>query len=200
MRHLELGHEEIAAEIGRRYASRPREAYRLAWGWTMDEAAARFNEHAARVGTDPAGRASMTGPHLCEYEKWPASTRRPSVYVLYMLAAIYRARVPDLLDLADHEGLPQPDRLVLLRPPGADAVIAGGEPGPQGTPGTQPTLAWAQAGGGVCLTLPYVPGRLVIEVSGLPGIPGLPPGGSDHPEAAAGRLALVRDPPARMTT
>src|SRR5580658_3969582 len=86
MRHLGLGHEEIAAEIGRRHAARPREAYRLAWGWTMDEAAARFNEHAARVGTDPAGRASMTGPHLCEYEKWPASTRRPSVYVLYMLA------------------------------------------------------------------------------------------------------------------
>jgi hypothetical protein len=105
MRQLGLGPGEVAAEISRRYQARPREAYRLAWGWTMDEAAARFNEHAGKVGTDPAGSATMTGAHLCEYEKWPRSKRRPSVYVLVVLAAIYQAGVLNLLDLADHEKL-----------------------------------------------------------------------------------------------
>jgi hypothetical protein len=193
MRQLGLGHDEIAAEIGRQYRARPREAYRLAWGWTLDEAAARFNARAARAGADPAGTATMTGPHLCEYEKWPSSRRRPSVYVLCMLAATYQAGVLDLLDLADHEGLLQPDRLVLLRQPRADELIADGRPGPPGGPGPQPDLAWPQAGQGLSLTLPYVPGRLVIEVCGPPGAAGLPPGGSDTPRAA-GLLTLVPDP------
>jgi hypothetical protein len=192
MHHLGLGHDEIAAEIGRQYRARPREAYRLAWGWTLDEAAARFNARAARAGADPAGAATMTGSHLCEYEKWPSSRRRPSVYVLSMLAATYQALVASLLDLADHEGLPQPDRLVLLRGPRADELLADVWPVPSGSPDGQPTLAWAQAGQGVSLTLPYVPGRLVIEVSGPLGAAGLPPGGSDTPRAA-GLLTLVPD-------
>jgi hypothetical protein len=45
----------------------------------MDEAAARFNEHAGKVGTDPVGRATMTGPHLCEVEKWPRSGKGQAV-------------------------------------------------------------------------------------------------------------------------
>jgi hypothetical protein len=69
MGQLGLGHDEIAAEIGRQYRARPREAWRLAWGWTLDEAAARFNARAGAAGADPAGAATMTGPHLCEYEK-----------------------------------------------------------------------------------------------------------------------------------
>ena len=32
---LGFPYDEIAAEIGRRYRVRPREAYRLAWGWTL---------------------------------------------------------------------------------------------------------------------------------------------------------------------
>ncbi len=107
MRSLGFSYDEIAAEVGRRYRLRPREAYRLAWGWTLEQAAARFNGHAAREGTDPQARASMTGPHLCELEKWPRSTRKPSVYVLVMLAEIYETDVLCLLDLADHESLPQ---------------------------------------------------------------------------------------------
>jgi len=189
MCELGLGHDEIAAEIGRQYRARPREAWRLAWGWTLNEAAARFNARAARAGTDPAGAATMTGPHLCEYEKWPSSRRRPSVYVLSMLAATYQASVASLLDLADHAALPRPDRLVLLRAPGAGELIAAGP-----RTGAQPALAWDQAGQGVSLTLPYVPGRLVIEVSVPPGAGGLPSGGSDTPRAA-GLLTLVPDPP-----
>ena len=75
MRALGFGYDEIAAEVSRRYQVRPRQAYRLAWGWTQDQAAARFNELAAGEGTDPEGRAGMTGPHLCELEQWPNSER-----------------------------------------------------------------------------------------------------------------------------
>lgn len=194
MRGLGLGHGEIAAEIGRCYRVRPREAYRLAWGWTLDQAAARFNERAGHKGSDPQARATMTGPHLCEYEKWPRGARRPSPYVLCMLAVIYEAEALDLLDLADHEGLPQQERLVLLRRPlagAARAIIAGGDPRLAGSPGMAADAAWPGPADGVLLALPYVPGRLVIEVSGPAGSAGLPAGGEDR-QAAPGRLALVR--------
>jgi transcriptional regulator with XRE-family HTH domain len=115
MRALGFSYDEIAAEESRRYQVRPRQAYRLAWGWTLDQVAARLNERAASEGTDPEGRAGMTGPHLCEVEKWPDSSRKPSVYVLCLLAGVYETDVLCLLDLADHESLPQQDRLVLMR-------------------------------------------------------------------------------------
>jgi hypothetical protein len=41
--------------------------------------------------------------------------RKPSVYVLCLLAGVYDTDVLCLLDLADHESLPQQDRLVLMR-------------------------------------------------------------------------------------
>ena len=69
MRKLGMSYDEIAAEMARRYRLRPRESYRLAWGWSLNHAAARFNALAAHVGTDPQARAGMTGPHLCEYER-----------------------------------------------------------------------------------------------------------------------------------
>jgi transcriptional regulator with XRE-family HTH domain len=77
--------------------------------------AERFNELAAREGTDPEGRAGMSSSHLCELERWPDSDRKPSVYVLCLLAKVYETDVLCLLDLADHESLPQHDRLVLMR-------------------------------------------------------------------------------------
>ena len=43
------------------------------------------------------------------------------------------------------------------------------------------------------LTLPYVPGRLVIESSGPAGSTGVLADGGDDREAASGRLALVGD-------
>jgi len=115
MRALGFGYDEIAAEVSRRYHVRPRQAYRLAWGWTQDQAAARFNELAASEGADPEGRAGLTGPHLCELEQWPNSDRKPSVYALCLLAGVYDTDALSLLDLADHESLPQQDRLVLMR-------------------------------------------------------------------------------------
>jgi hypothetical protein len=194
MRALEFGCDEIAAEVSRRYRVRPRQAYRLAWGWTQDQAAARFNERAADQGTDPGGRASMTGPHLCEVEKWPGSSRKPSVYVLCLLAGVYETDVRCLLDLADHESLPQQDRLVLMRRPAAQAASGEGLLPRAETRG----LSLTEAAGdgrpltseGMSLTLPYVPARMVIEVSGPAANPGLLAGASG---AAPGRLTLVPD-------
>ena len=256
MRGLGFSYDEIAAEVSRRYQVRPRQAYRLAWGWTQDQAAARFNELAAGEGTDPDGRASMTGPHLCEVEQWPNSERRPSVYVLCLLARVYETDVLCLLDLADHESLPQHDRLVLMRRQRAetpfgervlvlaeerrvslrevarrvpcdashlskvvhgrkrpslrvaarldDILEAGGElvaladaaapdsgPGPGQDPDRRPGVPASAVAGGMSLTLPYVPARLVIEVSGPAVVAGLADG-AGVTGAAPGRLALVR--------
>jgi hypothetical protein len=69
MRGLGFSYDEIAIEVTRRYPVRPRQAYRLAWGWTLDKVAERFNELAAREGTDPEGRAGMSSSHLCELER-----------------------------------------------------------------------------------------------------------------------------------
>jgi transcriptional regulator with XRE-family HTH domain len=256
MRALGFSYDEIAAEASRRYHVRPRQAYRLAWGWTQDQAAARFNELAASEGTDPDGRAGMTGPHLCELEQWPNSERKPSVYALCLLAGVYDTDVLCLLDLADHESLPQQDRLVLMRRLPAqttfgervlallearglslreaarrvpcdalhlskvvhgrkraslrvaarldDLLEAAGElvaladatapddgPEPGQDPARQPgELSAPAVTGGMSLTLPYVPARLVIEVSGPAEAAGLAEGGVAG--AAPGRLALVR--------
>jgi transcriptional regulator with XRE-family HTH domain len=262
MRSLGFPYDEIAAEIGRRYRARPREAYRLAWGWTLEQAAARFNDHATRQDADPDARAGITGSRLSEYEHWPHSTRKPSVYVLFMLAEIYETDVMCLLDLADHESLPQQDRLVLMRRPRAatpfgeqvialmeasglsaretarriacsagylsnvlhgrkrpsarvaarldDVLEAGGElvtlaetaevvtndderasqakPPDPASDGTR-----IAAAGGLSLSLPYVPSRLVIEVSGPAGHAGPVTGDLADGEITSGRLALVRD-------
>ena len=234
MRGLGFSYDEIAAEIGRRYRLRPRQAYRLAWGWSLEQAAARFNDRAARQDADPDARASLIANRLSEFEHWPRSSRKPSVYVMVMLAGIYQTDVLCLLDLADHESLPQQDRLVLLRRPRAatpfgqklvalmearglpaaetarragcsagylcnvihgrkrpsarvaarlDHVLkAGGElvtlaetaevvtgddePAMRGNPPGQAPGPWVATGEGMSLSLPYVPGRLVIEISG----------------------------------
>ena len=62
---------------------------------------------------------------------------------------------------------------------------AGAGPGPAARRGAAPAVT-----GGMSLTLPYVPARLVIEVSGPAGAAGLAEGGVAG--AAPGRLALVR--------
>ena len=259
MRSLGFSYDEIAAEIGRRYRARPREAYRLAWGWSLEQVAARFNERAARADADPEARASLTGSRLSEFEHWPRTARKPSVYVLFMLAEVYETEVLCLLDLADHESLPQQDRLVLLRRPRAatpfgervvalmearglslretarrvacsagylsnvlhgrkrpsvrvaarldDLLEAAGElialaetaevvtdddeAAPRGNRRIQAQDARAALAEGMSLTLPYVPGRLVIEVSGPAGNTGQLASNGDGHEIAGGRLALI---------
>ncbi|HEX9359596.1 MAG TPA: helix-turn-helix transcriptional regulator, partial [Streptosporangiaceae bacterium] len=203
------------------------------------QAAARLNARAAGEGTDPEARASIAAAHLSERECWPCGGRRPPVYLLLLMAKVYRTDVANLLDFADHQHLPPADRLILQHAAHPDAgepaagysafgdelvrllaerglsqrkiahqvpcdtgylskLIHGHKPptrkiatrleelldanarllahlperetgakrgptpptathGPQQQPGT----------GGISVTLPCVPGRLVIEVSGL---------------------------------
>jgi hypothetical protein len=121
MRALGLGYEQIALEFGRRYRLRPRAAWRNAYGWSLSQAAGQINATAAALGVDRDGRASMSGPHLSEYEQWPGpgeepTGRKPTPHLLALLAATYNAAsLHDLLDVADYERLPPADLLVLER-------------------------------------------------------------------------------------
>ena len=113
-----LDYRDIAAEFGRRYRLRPRAAWREAYGWSLQETADRINEFRGDIGLDPGGFAGMTAPHLCEHENWPGhgpevSGRRPTPYLLALLAAVYGCAITDLIDLADREHLPQADLLIL---------------------------------------------------------------------------------------
>jgi len=184
------------------------------------------------------------------------------VYALVMLAEIYQTDALCLLDLADHESLPQQDRLVLQRKPRAatpfgekvvalmearglsaaksarragcsagylcnvihgrkrpsrrvaarldDLLEAGGDlaalaetaeivtgdddPAASGNPRGQAASTRVAVGEGMSLSLPYVPGRLVIEISGPAEGAAQLAGGGDDRMAAGGRLALVPRP------
>ena len=118
MRSMGLGYRDIAAEFGRRYRLRPRAAWRYAYGWSLQDTADRINDFRGNTGLDPGGIASMTAPHLSEYERWPGhgpepAGRRPNPYLLAVLAAVYDCAVTDLIDLADRQHLPPADLLIL---------------------------------------------------------------------------------------
>jgi hypothetical protein len=144
MRATGLGYREIATELARRYNFRPRTAWREAYGWSLREAAHHINTHTGDTGIDPTGIAGMTGAHLCEYEQWPGyndepTGRRPTPYLLTLLAAIYGCAVTELIDLADRQHL-KPAHLLILDThhtnhphPHTAIEIA---PGPAGSPPT----------------------------------------------------------------
>jgi hypothetical protein len=122
MRALGLSRRQIAVEFARRYRLRPRAAWRHAYGWSLKEAAERISDYTARSGLDPGGaKVAMTAPHLSEYENWPGpgagpagpAGRRPTPYLLALLAGVYECAVHDLLDLADYEHMPPADRLII---------------------------------------------------------------------------------------
>jgi hypothetical protein len=118
MRSMGLGYRDIGAEFARRYRLRPRAACREAYGWSLQDTADRINAFRGNVGLDPGGFAGMTAPHLSEYENWPghgpqASGRRPTPYLLAVLASVFDCAVTDLIDLADRERMPAADLLIL---------------------------------------------------------------------------------------
>jgi len=119
MRALGLSHRQIAVEFARRYRLRPRAAWRHAYGWSLKESAERISDYAARSGLDPDGATvAMTAPHLSEYENWPGpgarpAGRRPTPYLLALLASVYECAVHDLLDLADYEHMSPADKLII---------------------------------------------------------------------------------------
>ena len=145
MRARGLSHRQIAFEFGRRYNMRPRAAWRHAHGWSLKQAATQITAFAARAGVDPDGNTvAMTGPHLCEVEAWPGyepkpAGRRPTPYLLSLLATVYDCAIADLLDLADYEQMRPADRLILSKTAVPDmnheqsprlGVQVGNRPGP----------------------------------------------------------------------
>ena len=103
MRELGMSHRQIAVEFARRYRLRARAAWRNAYGWSLTEAAEQINTYAARTGLDNGATVAMTAAHLCEHENWPGeghepAGRRPTPYLLSLLAAVYGCIVHDLLD------------------------------------------------------------------------------------------------------
>ena len=136
MRSMGLGYRDIAAEFARRYKMRPRAAWREAYGWSLQDTADRINDFRGNTGLDPGGIAAMTAPHLSEYETWPGhrpepSGRRPTPYLLAVLAAVYDCAVTDLIDLADREHLRPADLLILdkySQPPARPARTTGQDP------------------------------------------------------------------------
>ncbi|MFD8782526.1 XRE family transcriptional regulator [Kitasatospora sp. NPDC059599] len=103
-----------------RFGCRPREAWRHAHGWTLQEGADRFNSSVGAAG--PATDASLLG----KWERWPAATgRRVTLPVLTVLADLYGASLEDLLDLEDRRALPESDlRLLRHQTTGVPAAAA----------------------------------------------------------------------------
>ncbi|MFD5754582.1 XRE family transcriptional regulator [Streptomyces sp. NPDC127044] len=107
---------DIAIEMRTRFRMRPREAWRHAHGWTLQQAADRITQvSTTRPGESVAADASLVG----KWEKWPGpSSRRPSLPVLFAMAEAFACGVEDLLDLDDRRGLPKADlHLLIHRPP-----------------------------------------------------------------------------------
>jgi hypothetical protein len=102
----------IVAEMRARWCMRPREAWRQANGWSLQEAADRVNETADGSTTATCTDASQLG----KWEKWPApASRKPSLAALALLGETYHCTVEDLLDLEDRRHLPEADLRVLRR-------------------------------------------------------------------------------------
>lgn len=137
MRGLGMSQAEISAEMARRYRLRPRTAWRTAWGWTLEEAAERFNALRATDAGDAV--TSLTGSRLSEWENWPLSSRKPSVTGLCVLAEIYQCGVLDLIDFQDREKLPATELLALGKTGTAPAYPNDGRDG-RGTSNTSPRV------------------------------------------------------------
>ncbi|MEV7289662.1 XRE family transcriptional regulator [Streptomyces sp. NPDC093252] len=105
---------DIAIEMRGRFRMRPREAWRRAHGWTLQEAADHFTQASGEgPGQSVAADASLAG----KWEKWPGpSSRRPTLPVFYAMAGAYGCQAEDLLDQEDRRALPASELRMLRRP------------------------------------------------------------------------------------
>jgi hypothetical protein len=95
LRALGWSYRRIAAHWQRAHGLGVRLAFRLAHGWTQEDAARRWNE---RWPASP-----KTGKSFSYWETWPAvGGRAPSPLALARLAELYLCRPGDLLDGRDH--------------------------------------------------------------------------------------------------
>jgi hypothetical protein len=144
----------------------------------LQEAADSINAFKGDTGLEPGGLSGMTSSHLCEYENWPGygdvpTGRKPSPYLLAVLASIYDCQVSDLIDLADRQHLPKADLLIL------DTYTRHPSPAPSPADGKPELLLRSQAAvdgvvtsedaSGNCyvvLVLPPGPQRIAIDITG----------------------------------
>ncbi len=96
LRQQGWSYRRIAGELQRRHHLNARLAFRLAHGWTQEEAARRWNERWSGEGPP------KTGKNFSYWETWPArGGRAPSPETLKRLAELYLCRPGDLLDGED---------------------------------------------------------------------------------------------------
>ncbi len=96
LRALGWSYRRIALEWQHRYRLNARVAFRLAHGWTQEEAARRWNARWSGEGL------SKTGKSFSYWEVWPGrGGRAPSTQTLVRLAELYLCRPGDLLDGED---------------------------------------------------------------------------------------------------
>jgi hypothetical protein len=171
MRAAGLDYRQIVTEFSRVYRLRPRAAWREAYGWSLQEAADIINSYRGDTGLDPGGLSGMTASHLCEYESWPGyrevpSGRKPSSYLIAVLASIYDCQVSDLIDLADRQHFPKADLLIL------DTYTRHSNPAPSLTevrhdiPQVPTNPTDTDGNSYVILALPPGTQRIVIDVMG----------------------------------
>jgi hypothetical protein len=183
MRAAGLDYRQIATEFSRVYNLRPRPAWREAYGWSLQDAAGNINAYRGETGLDPAGISGMTAAHLCEHENWPGHAdaptgRKPSPYLLAVLASIYDCQASDLIDLADRQHLPREDLLVIdtyARPPSPARIRPDFPPGSQGALNGVTTTEDASGNCYLVLVLPPGPQRIAIDITSS---------GTEHPSAA----------------
>lgn len=96
LRELDWSYRRIAHRLVARHQLGALVAFRLAHGWTQEEAARRWNQRWPESGPAKTGKA------WSYWEGWPAKGgRAPSAAVLWRLAELYQCRPGDLLDGPD---------------------------------------------------------------------------------------------------
>ncbi|MFE0357521.1 XRE family transcriptional regulator [Streptomyces nigra] len=125
MTELDSPMSAIAAEMRTQFGYRPREAWRHAHGWSLQEVADRLNDRSQQQGEAIAAETSA----VSKWERWPvmSTQRRPTIPVLLALADVYGCGVEDLLDLQDRAELPAWELNALNRMTPADAEPSGTE-------------------------------------------------------------------------
>lgn len=133
----------IAIEMRTRWGYRPREAWRHARGWSLQETAEHINDAASGSPTPAYTDASQLG----KWEKWPAAaSRRPPLAALALLGEVYGCTVEELLDLEDWRQLPEADLRILRHtapPRSVQQPTARPEPAPPEPVGVELVVATA---------------------------------------------------------
>ncbi|MEU1403726.1 XRE family transcriptional regulator [Streptomyces sp. NPDC005728] len=128
---------DIAIEMRTRYRMRPREAWRHARGWTLQEAADRITQAS---GERPGGLVAADASLVGKWEKWPApSSRRPSLAVFSAMAHAFGCAASSLMDLEDRRALPDADLRVLIDQAAVSASTAPVASPPAPEPVLEPT-------------------------------------------------------------